>query len=90
LNLQAKKYEAAKDALEKALALVPEYANASFFLADAELSLGNKDEALKILTSLVEKNADNPTLKSVIADIQNGKNPFLEPISPDALETPTK
>jgi tetratricopeptide (TPR) repeat protein len=90
LNLQAKKYEAAKDALEKALALVPEYANASFFLADAELSLGNKDEALKILTSLVEKNADNPTLKSVIADIQNGKNPFLEPIAPDALETPTK
>jgi tetratricopeptide (TPR) repeat protein len=88
LNLQAKRYDDARTSFEQALSVSPDYANASFFLAQAYYFLGRKDDALHTLQGLEAKNADNTTLKSVIADITAGKNPFTD--SSTAVQTPTK
>lgn len=91
LNLQAEKYEAARDAFEKALAVNTDYANASFFLGQSYYMLGRTDDALAQLKTLLTKNADNETLKNVITSIEAGENPFAPaPASPDDVKTPTK
>lgn len=90
LNLQAKKYDSARDAFLQALKVTPDYANASFFLGQSYFLLGQKDDALKEFKSLLNKNADNDTLKSVISSIEAGKDPFA-PVSPQQeVKTPTK
>lgn len=89
LNLQAKKYDDARIAFEQALTVTPDYANASFFLAQAYYNLNRKDDALKMLEALQEKNADNQTLMTVINDLKAGKNPFPQN-TPDTVQTPTK
>jgi tetratricopeptide (TPR) repeat protein len=91
LNLQAKKYDEAKESFIKALAVTPDYANASFFLGQAYFLLNQKDEALKEFKALLVKNADNQTLKDVIASIEKGDDPFAPvPASPADVKTPTK
>ncbi len=91
LNLQNKKYEAARDAFLQALSITPDYANASFFLGQSYFLLGQKDDALKQFKGLLDKNADNDTLKSVISAIEAGKDPFAPaPASPSQVKTPTK
>jgi tetratricopeptide (TPR) repeat protein len=88
LQLQAKRYQPAADAFQAALGLTPDYANASFFLGQADVFLGKKDEALRIFKNLQTKNPDNMTLQGVITDLENGKNPFEQGTVPPAEQAP--
>lgn len=77
LELQAKDYQSAANALTQAISITPSYQNAQFFLGEADVFLGNTDAALAIFADLQSKNPDNQTLKDVIAKLQSGGNPFL-------------
>lgn len=89
LQLQDKRYEDARAVLEEALRIAPDYANASFFLGQTYAFLNRYEDALAQFKSLLERNADNQTLKDVIRALESGSNPFaVAPIVPD-VETPT-
>lgn len=90
LQLQAKRYGDAKTSFEQALAINPEYANASFFLGQAYVFLNRVSDALVQFNALKTRNADNTTLTDVIRALEAGENPFTVPAeSPDDVETPT-
>lgn len=90
LQLQAQRYDAAKTSFEQALAINPEYANASFFLGQAYVFLNRPADALVQFNALKALNPDNATLTDVIRAVEAGGNPFNVPAeSPDDVETPT-
>jgi tetratricopeptide (TPR) repeat protein len=88
LELQNKQYADAATTLQAALDASPDYANAKFFLAGADMFLDKKDDALALLKELQTANPDNATLTSVINDVEAGKNPFAGSNSPLPPETP--
>ena len=88
LQLQSKRYQEAADAFSQALTITPAYANASFFLGQADVFLGKKDEALALFAALQKDNPDNATLKDVIAQIGRGVNPFAKGTSLPPDSTP--
>ena len=76
LELQAKQYQNAADSFTQALAITPDYANASFFLGESDVFLGKGSDALALFQALETKNPDNATLQDVITKLQAGTNPF--------------
>jgi tetratricopeptide (TPR) repeat protein len=82
LELQNSDYQDAATAFQAAINASPDYANAKFFLAGADLFLGKKDEALSLLNEVRAGNEGNATLESVIAAVQKGLNPFASSTSP--------
>lgn len=78
LHLEAKQYADAAASFDAALSITPDFANASFFLGQANVFLGRNDEALAIFRMLNEKNPDNTVLGSVIDAIEKGTNPFTQ------------
>jgi tetratricopeptide (TPR) repeat protein len=66
------KLEAATQALETAVSLDNNYANARYFLAIAYLDSGRNDDALIQLNIVLENNADNEDLKSLIEQVNTG------------------
>lgn len=88
LHLQAGHYQKAADAFEAALVITPDYANASFFLGQADVFLDKKDTALTLFKGLESKNPDNATLKAVIAALEKGENPFAQGTIPPTEKTP--
>ncbi|PIR85252.1 hypothetical protein COU15_01795 [Candidatus Kaiserbacteria bacterium CG10_big_fil_rev_8_21_14_0_10_45_20] len=84
LLLEKKAYSDASRAFERALAVEPNFANASFFLAHAYSFLNKTEEAVQLLQSLKEKNHDNETLSSYLEDLKGGNNPFeVGAVSPE-------
>jgi tetratricopeptide (TPR) repeat protein len=82
LLLQAKEYQGAATAFEGALKLNSDYANATFFLGESYVFLGKSEDALAVLRPLYQKNESSDVLKSVIAAIEKGENPFAAKPSP--------
>ncbi len=78
LHLQQKDYATAAKSFEGALAITPDYANASFFLAESYVFLGRTDEALKRFEDLATKNPGTATLQDIITSITKGENPFTD------------
>lgn len=66
----------AKQALGRAIELVPDYANAKYFLALVEYRLGNVGESVALLEGLVASNPENAEVASILATIKSGKSPF--------------
>ena len=76
----------AKDAipaLEQALTLAPEYANAKYFLGLAYYKEGRQNDALRLFEELVLSNPDNTEVKTIVTNLQAGKDPL------DGLQPPT-
>jgi len=71
----------AMPALEQALALAPEYANAKYFLALAYYKEGRQNDALRLFQELAISNPDNAEVKTIVANLQAGKEP-LEGLRP--------
>ena len=69
--------------LEQALKLVPEYANAKYFLALAYYKEGRQNDALRLFQELAVTNPDNAEVKTIVANLQAGKDPL------DGLQPPT-
>lgn len=90
LLLEDEAYDDARQAFEAALAIQPEFANASFFLAQAYSFLDREDEAVAILETLQETNPDNELIPEYLARFASGENPFergtVSPESESELE----
>lgn len=71
----AKDYTNAVVALEKALALEPNYANASYVLGLSYAQLGRTADALKIFEALNTLNPNQQVVQQAIADLRTGKKP---------------
>ena len=87
LYLENAQFQQAAGAFERALALNFEYANASFFLGESYVFLGQSDKALVQFRALEVKNPNNEPLKTIIAGLERGVNPFTEegaPLPPEA------
>lgn len=76
LQYDQKDWEGSADSFSKAVILVPDYANAKYFLGLALDKLGRKQEALAQFIDLEKANPDNQDLKNIISNLQAGKDPF--------------
>ena len=74
----AARYQEAADALEKAVALQEDYANALFVLGLSYDRLGRADDALRVLLYVQKLSPADTTLPAMIQNIQAGK-PALAP-----------
>ncbi|MBV9349676.1 MAG: hypothetical protein JO026_02900, partial [Patescibacteria group bacterium] len=85
LELQAKEYQSASDAFGQAILITPDYANAKFFLGEADVFLGKNQDALALFTDLQKSNPGNAMLADIITKLQAGANPFASgtPLPPE-------
>ncbi len=90
LQLQNKEYQNAADSFTDALSVAPDFANAAFFLAQADVFLGKTGDALSLFKGLEVKNPDNAVLKDVIAKLESGVNPFAGAATTLPPETPPR
>lgn len=91
LELSNKQYADAASSFQTALSITPNFANASFFLGESEVFLGQKDQAMALFSDLATKNPSNATLEAVIQAMQKGQNPFATstPATPPSQATVT-
>jgi tetratricopeptide (TPR) repeat protein len=78
LFLADKDYANSALALETALKVNAEYANAKFFLGETYAFLERNDEALVLFRDLEKQNPDNKVLKEIVVVLEGGKNPFAQ------------
>ncbi|MBX4195359.1 tetratricopeptide repeat protein [Candidatus Parcubacteria bacterium] len=71
-------YRGAADALKRALAIVPDYANAKYYLGLSLDKLGQKAEALKEFEDLAKTNADNTLVIQILANLRAGRSALTE------------
>lgn len=87
LLLQDRAYSDASVVLEETLRLQPEFANASFFLAQAYAFLNRFEEAEAVMRELAVQNPDNQTVLEYRRQLADGENPFdTAPIAPNEDE----
>jgi cytochrome c-type biogenesis protein CcmH/NrfG len=77
-------YGAAASALEKAIAVQPDYSNARYFLGLSYARLGRTKDALTQFSRLSADNPDNQSVVSVITTLQSGKSLFTPASAPAA------
>lgn len=88
LLLQDESYEDASVAFELSLQNRPDFANATFFLAQAYAFLGRFDEAGVLVDRLSQENPEQEELKNYTAQLREGINPFaVAPTAPEVEET---
>lgn len=69
-------YANAVGALERAVSLQENYANALFLLGLSYFRLDRVEDSLRVLRAIAVTNPDDVTLKNVIEKIEGGENPF--------------
>ena len=62
--------------LEQALKLAPDYANAKYFLGLAYYKEGRQNDSLRLFQELVVSNPDNAEVKTIVANLEAGKDPL--------------
>ncbi len=86
LRYRASDYAPAREALLRATALIPNYANAQYFLGLSEAALGNRQAAIAQFEAIAALNPDNTEIKSILANLRAGRAPFAS----GAKDTPDK
>jgi cytochrome c-type biogenesis protein CcmH/NrfG len=76
LRYSNKDFAGAKEAFGRAVTLVPDYANAKYFLGLSQYYTGQKAEGLVQFEDLAKLNPENNELKLIISNINSGKDPF--------------
>ncbi len=76
LNYNLGNYEPAATALTQSLRLVPNYADAKYYLALSDYKLNQKDEATRLFQELVDANPINTTLTAILDNIKGGRDPL--------------
>lgn len=82
-------YAGAAQALSRAIDIVPEYANAKYFLGLSLYKLGQNDLAIKEFEDLTKTNPDSTEVVAILKNLQDKKDPFYK-ISPPVNSTPEK
>jgi tetratricopeptide (TPR) repeat protein len=80
-------YGDAASALEKAVALQSDYANAEYFLGLSYARLGRTADALTQFNQLAATNPDNQTILSILTALKSGKSLFVPVTAPAAAAT---
>lgn len=76
LKYAAEDYLGAAQALEAALAVVPEYSNAKYYHALAIDKLGQREQAITEFEDLLRTNPDNTELPKIIENLRAGRDPL--------------
>jgi cytochrome c-type biogenesis protein CcmH/NrfG len=76
LALNAGSVNDAVVALERALAIMPDYANAKYFLGLAYYQQGKTAESAGIFADLAASNPENQEVATILANMRAGKAPF--------------
>ena len=74
LKYTKKDYQGAIGALERAISLNSEYANARYYLGLSYDGLGRKSDALAQFETIQKTNQDNELVKAVIANLKDGRS----------------
>ena len=78
LKYSAKDYAGTEDAMTRALAISPDYANAKYYLGLALDKLGKHDEAIAQFEDLAKTNPDNSTITEALANLKAGRDPLYQ------------
>ena len=70
---QDKYFDKAQDKFQKALFIIPNYANALYFLGLAYDQQGKKDSAIAAFLRLSDLNPNNETIKKILSNLRAGK-----------------
>ncbi len=89
LQYNAKDYASSTEALERALKLTPEYANAKYFLGLSYVRINRIPDAIAMFTDLAETNPDNKEISFILTNLEAGKSPFAD-AKPPVTSTPEK
>jgi tetratricopeptide (TPR) repeat protein len=82
LRFNDKNYRGAADALERAVALNPEYANAKYFLGLSYEKLERDADAIKQFTDLTATNPGNKEVDLILRNLKAGRDPFSDAAPP--------
>jgi|GEM_PF-1681213 tetratricopeptide (TPR) repeat protein len=88
LEYNAAEYSDAVTSLAKAVSLSPNYANAQYFLGLSYAKTGDNTDAIAQFQDLAKTNPNNTDVASILANLEQGKSPFLNQTPP--ASTPTK
>jgi tetratricopeptide (TPR) repeat protein len=72
--------------LTKAITIVPNYANAQYFLGLSDEYLAKHDEAIAQFEALSKTNPDNADVQSILGNLQAGRDPLYK--SPAGTKNP--
>jgi tetratricopeptide (TPR) repeat protein len=89
LQYSSKNYASSTEALEQAIKLTPEYANAKYFLGLSYVRMNRIAEAIAIFTDLSKANPDNKEVSFILTNLEEGKSPFAD-AKPPVTPTPEK
>ncbi len=78
LQYSDKNYTDAAIALENAVKLNPQYANARYFLGLSYVRLGKNEEAIAQFTEIQKTNPDNKEIELILKNLMEGKSPFTD------------
>ncbi len=78
LRYSKKDYTTTIAALERAVALTPNYSNARYFLGLSYAATGRKDDAIAQFVEIEKLNPDNQEVKTVLENLRAGKEPFSQ------------
>ena len=83
-------FEGAVVALERAVSLRPDYANAKYFLGLSYDRVGRTEEAVVQFEGIEITNPDNNEVKQILANLRAGRRPFasIDVVSPEDRDTP--
>jgi tetratricopeptide (TPR) repeat protein len=85
LQYNNKDYVSAAKALEAAIKIQPDYANAQYFLGLSYTRLNDITNAIVQFTNLAKSNPDNQEVAFILKNLQEGKSPFADakpPVTP--------
>lgn len=71
-------FAGAAKAFEQAVALVPDYANAKYFLGLSYELLGKRDKAIAQFEDIAKTNSDNQEVQFILSNLKAGKSPFKD------------
>jgi tetratricopeptide (TPR) repeat protein len=89
LKYNVRDWRGAAAAFERAVAIVPNYANAKYFLGLTYDTLGRGDEATAQFEDLTKSNPDNQEVKFILENLKAGRDPFSN-AKPPIDEKPEK
>lgn len=76
LKYSNKDYQGAAGAFIEALKVVPDYANAQYFLGLSLYELGFKDESLAQFQALQKTNPENAEVQMIVSNLEAGRTPL--------------
>ncbi|MCC2630695.1 MAG: ral transcriptional co-repressor, acts together with Tup1p, glucose repression mediator protein, partial [Candidatus Paceibacter sp.] len=91
LRYNNKDYTGASSALQQAILLTPEYANAKYFLGLSLAKLNKTSEAIAQFRDILKTNPDNADVNKIIANLEAGRDPItnVTPTSNPPVKEPT-